>query len=326
MGRFPFGMPNSWFHVLYSDDLPPGAVKPLNYLERDLVAFRTQDGQAHVFDAFCPHLGAHLGVGGKVVDDTIQCPFHGFRYDGSGSCVAIPYANKIPPKLRIKTWEVRERNGIIYLWHHTEDKPPDFEIPEIPEWGNPDFTSSWQKYEWTVKTQPQEVMENAIDWPHFHMVHQMDMPERRSHKFDGKMFHWNIGTKKQVRTMEGVEDSLYMESQNWGLGFAFVRYTGMFQTAIVTGLTPIDSETLHFQTGIIGKKDGRTEQETVEILKAYMDDQSLAITQDFQVWENKKFRPRPMLCDGDGPIGEYRKWARQFYTVDWLERASGQAG
>ena len=325
MGRFPFGIPNSWFHVLYSEDLPRGAVKPLRYLGRDLVAFRGEDGRAHVLDAFCPHLGAHLGVGGTVVENTIQCPFHGFRYDGTGRCVAIPYARKIPPKLRTKTWDVLERNGILYLWYHAEGKPPDFEIPEIPEWGDPEFTSSCQRYEWTVRTQPQEIMENAIDWPHFHAVHGMDMPEQRSHRFEGRMFFWNVGTRKQVQTMGGVEDSLYMESQNWGLGFSFVRYRGMFQTAIITGLTPIDEETTYFQTGIIGKKDGRTEEETVEILRAYMEDQSLAITQDFQIWENKKFRPRPMLCDGDGPIGEYRKWARQFYTAGSPEPAAGDA-
>ena len=75
-------------------------------------------------------------------------------------------------------------------------------------------------------------------------------------------------------------------------------------------------------TGIIGRKDGRTEEETVALLKAYMDDQSNAITQDFEIWEHKKFRPRPVLCDGDGPINEYRKWARQFYTTDWFTAAA----
>jgi hypothetical protein len=172
-----------------------------------------------------------------------------------------------------------------------------------------------------VKTHPQEIMENAIDWSHFHSVHKMDMPAERSHKFDGKMFYWNIGTQKSIATMDGVRDALYMEAQNWGLGFNFLRYTGMFTTVVAAGLTPIDEETTEFRTGIIGKKDGRSEDETVTLLKAYMDDQSLAITQDFQIWEHKAFRSKPMLCDGDGPIADYRRWARQFYSRDWLETA-----
>jgi 3-ketosteroid 9alpha-monooxygenase subunit A len=322
MARFPFGIPNSWFQVLYADELAPGEVKPLKLLGRDLVAFRGEDGTAHVLDAFCAHLGAHLGVGGTVVGDTIRCPFHAWRFDGGGRCVEVPYAKRIPPKAQIRPWEVRERNGIIFVWHHEEGAPPDFEIPEIAGWGDPEFTRSWQKYVWTVRTHPQEIMENAIDWPHFHSVHKMDMPDQRSHKFDGKMFYWNVGSRKKIAGMGGVEDSFYMEAQNWGLGFNFLRYEGMFTTVVSAGLTPIDAETTQFTTGIIGKKDGRSEDETVALLKAYMDDQSGAITQDFAIWENKRFRPRPVLCDGDGPINDYRRWARQFYSTDWYAAAT----
>lgn len=61
----------------------------------DLVAFRTEDGVAHVFDAYCPHLGAHLGVMGRVVGDCIECPFHGWRFSGKdGACTHVPYAKK----------------------------------------------------------------------------------------------------------------------------------------------------------------------------------------------------------------------------------------
>jgi phenylpropionate dioxygenase-like ring-hydroxylating dioxygenase large terminal subunit len=323
MGRFPFGIPNSWFLVGYSEDLPRGGVRPLRYLDRDLVAFRGDDGRAHVLDAFCPHLGAHLGYGGKVVGDTIQCPFHAWRFDGSGACVEVPYAKKIPAKAQVPCFEVHEHSGMIFVWHHDQAKPPDFRVPVIPEFGGEDWTSPWIRYQWTVKTHPQEVMENAIDWPHFESVHKMAVPSERSEKFDGRMFFWNIGTRKTVQTM-GVSDSLYMEAQNWGLGFNFLHYTGMWKTIIATGLTPIDAETTHIQFGIIGKKDGRSEEETRQLLRAYMDDQALAIQQDFEIWEHKRFRPRPALCDGDGPIGEFRRWARQFYTEDWAARSGAE--
>ena len=42
-------------------------------------------------DAFCPHLGAHLGYGGLVEESTIRCPFHAWRFDGTGACVEVPY-------------------------------------------------------------------------------------------------------------------------------------------------------------------------------------------------------------------------------------------
>lgn len=61
----------------------------------ELVAFRTEDGVANVTDAYCPHLGAHLGIMGRVVGDCIECPFHGWRFKGKdGSCSHVPYAAK----------------------------------------------------------------------------------------------------------------------------------------------------------------------------------------------------------------------------------------
>ena len=93
----------------------------------------------------------------------------------------------------------------------------------------------------------------------------------------------------------------------------------MFTTIITAGLTPIDDETTRIHFGVIGKKDGRSDAETRELLKAYMEDQSLAIQQDFEIWEHKGFRARPALCDGDGPIGEFRNWTKQFYSEDWSQ-------
>lgn len=61
----------------------------------DLVAVRTQDGVAHVIDAHCPHLGAHLGVMGRMVGNCIECPFHGWRFNvDDGVCTHVPYASK----------------------------------------------------------------------------------------------------------------------------------------------------------------------------------------------------------------------------------------
>ncbi|MFN2425072.1 MAG: Rieske 2Fe-2S domain-containing protein, partial [Candidatus Binatia bacterium] len=65
--RYPMTpFPDGWFQVAYSDELEAGQVEPLHYFGRDYVLFRGADGEARVFDAFCPHLGAHLGYGGMV--------------------------------------------------------------------------------------------------------------------------------------------------------------------------------------------------------------------------------------------------------------------
>ena len=73
-------------------------MKPLNflkcmYLGLNLVAWRGESGKAYVADAYCPHLGAHLGIGGKVSQECITCPFHGWQFEGSNGALAkIPYS------------------------------------------------------------------------------------------------------------------------------------------------------------------------------------------------------------------------------------------
>ena len=63
MDRFPFGIPNSWYLVAYSDELGQDEIRPLPYLGRNMIAIRDADGAVSVLDGYCPHLGADLSVG-----------------------------------------------------------------------------------------------------------------------------------------------------------------------------------------------------------------------------------------------------------------------
>jgi phenylpropionate dioxygenase-like ring-hydroxylating dioxygenase large terminal subunit len=127
--RFPFGLPDGWFPAP-SDEFALGAVLRARYF--GVTDLRTEGG-AVVLDAL-PHLGAHLGVGGKVVGETIQCPFHGWQYGADGACVKIPYAAQTPSGVRARSWPVVERNGAVLVWHDAEGRAPRFEIPAFPEW------------------------------------------------------------------------------------------------------------------------------------------------------------------------------------------------
>ena len=96
--RYDFPVPFGWYGVSLSRELAAGEVKPLQYFGKELVLFRTESGEARLLDAFCPHLGAHLGHGGKVKGEHIACPFHGWEFSGEGVCQHIPYAQNMPPR------------------------------------------------------------------------------------------------------------------------------------------------------------------------------------------------------------------------------------
>ena len=163
-------IPNGWFAVEWSRDLIAGEVKRIRYFDRELVLFRTRSGVPRVLDAYCPHLGAHIGEGGRVIGETVRCPFHGWRFDGDGSCVEIPYCKRIPTSARLQAWNVAERNRMIFVWHHAEGKPPSWDVPTMPElddkeWSEPRF------FDLRVAVHMQELAENNCDPVHFQIVH-----------------------------------------------------------------------------------------------------------------------------------------------------------
>src|SRR5580765_221167 len=85
--------PASWYLFCRSDDLEKPYAKRI--LGRQLVGFRTQRGKVVVIAAHCSHMGADLGCG-TVVGESIQCPFHNWKYGADGICNHIPGTNAIP--------------------------------------------------------------------------------------------------------------------------------------------------------------------------------------------------------------------------------------
>ena len=130
-GKTPPIYPNGWYEVIRSDELPVGGVKAVSMIGQQLAVFRGESGEVSVMDAYCPHLGAHLGVGGVVRGDCIECPFHGWQYDGeTGQCTKIPYASKVPNFAKVKVWPSMERNGYVFLWFDAEGRDPSYFIEE----------------------------------------------------------------------------------------------------------------------------------------------------------------------------------------------------
>ena len=67
MGDMPPPYPNGWFALLHSRELKAGATTSVNSLGQNFAIFRDEGGKIYIVDAYCPHLGANLGVGGKVM-------------------------------------------------------------------------------------------------------------------------------------------------------------------------------------------------------------------------------------------------------------------
>ena len=133
-GDVPPVFPNGWFSIIASRDVPRGQSRSVSVLGEHFAVFRGEDGKAYVLDAYCPHMGANIGVGGRVIENCLQCPFHGWTFRGEdGKCVDIPYAKKVPDFAKTKQWPTFEANGQIMIWYHAEGIEPTWTPEVVPE-------------------------------------------------------------------------------------------------------------------------------------------------------------------------------------------------
>jgi 3-ketosteroid 9alpha-monooxygenase subunit A len=323
--RYSLPIPFGWYFVGYSQELKVGDVKPLKYFGRELVMFRTESGEAKVLNAYCPHLGAHLGYGGKVSGESIACPFHGWQFNGGGQCTSVPYAKNMPPKVAggkqaIYAYPVVERNQVIWAWYHPEQIAPTFDVLELSEFTSPDWTDliPAECPTWTMNTTIQETAENAVDAAHFIYVHNaVEIPAGET-VMEGHTRHTEYDSKVPAFTPEGTLDTsgklatTHLVAINCGPGQTSNRFTGAIETLLMGVVTPIDDQSLELRFLFTQPKlldEGK--KMLAEGVKYNLIDQ---VQNDIPIWEHKVYLESPTLCDGDGPIHQYRKWFRQFYA------------
>ena len=303
-------IPNGWFAVAFSRDVHEGDVVPLEYFDEELVLFRTRSGQVKVLDPFCPHLGAHLGHGGRVMGETIRCPFHGWQFDGtSGDCTHIPYCDRIPPKARVRSWPVQEKNGMVFVWYHSEQKPPEWDFPVLEEIGHADWSEP-RTFDLVMDAHVQDTHENNNDPVHFQFVHKMmETPPSeilyspRQHALPHHEHERAADAARQLRADAGAR--LLGARAHCGA----LRGLARRRLLMFSSTTPIDDQKVHSRWLLTATSN------MVDLAgEEFMNALTQGVQQDFPIWQNKVHRARPVLCEADTYLAEYRKWARQFYT------------
>jgi len=207
---------NFWYPIMCSDELGYDKPEKARVLGVDLVAFRDQEGEAHVLSDTCVHRGASLGgawSGGKaprIVNGCIVCPYHGWEFGGDGKCKNIPsigYGTKTPPRAKIDSYPVEEKYGIIFAFlgdEPEESRPPLLEVEEYE-------TEGWAANDILVLEVPyyyERSIENGLDPAHNEFVHPT---------------HGHSGTNRENYKVSEYETEDHR--QGWGFWF-WHRFNG----------------------------------------------------------------------------------------------------
>ncbi len=322
-------IPHSWYALVFSDELKPGAVLGRQLAGREIIIYRTKSGVVSAVEAFCPHLGAHLAYGGTVVDEDIRCPFHGFQFGLDGDCTATGYGTKPPKKARLTLIPTRELHGIIFAYHHPQQAAPVWEPPVYDDEGwSPLLHTTLE-----LRDHPQETVENAVDIGHFALVHHYrDVQLRQPIVTEGPVLKIAYSARRATPVLSRFIDHQMMFEMDLlahGMGYSLVRVNVPafgIQARLFVLATPTSGDrlnlslALNLRTGdaflrgfpLRSLLPHRLLQRLIAgvIFNGFVGD----VHQDKPIWENKRYLAQPALADGDGPIGRFRIWSKQFYS------------
>lgn len=195
---------NFWYVAGKSDEFTDQPLKR-RMLGQDFVLFRDHEGIARCLSNTCIHRGGSL-AGGKVKDDSIQCPYHGWQFDGTGRCHRIPSLGPdaaIPARARVDAYPTEERYGLVFAFLGDlpeAERPPIMNIEEYREESPDDgWRATIQHFDWDFDYK--RSMENGIDGAHNEFVHP-------THGFSGERDDLDISIP--IPELEETE---------WGVGF-----------------------------------------------------------------------------------------------------------
>lgn len=192
--QYPPAYPNGWFKLCDLSDLDNDRIQCIDALGLHLVIYKSKTTkQPVIMDAYCPHLGAHLGIGGTVTDKGIMCPFHQWEISSEGCVANIPYCDgSAVPKGKVsKIYPHRVWMDMVFFYFHadnfTEEAerhakindgaqlfPPDWELRKIDAKTSGTDVETWTRFK-TVSIKHNhhimEISQNAPDYEHFMRVH-----------------------------------------------------------------------------------------------------------------------------------------------------------
>jgi len=158
---------NAWYVAAAADEVGRAPLARL-LLSEPVVLYRRGDGVPVALEDRCCHRRAPLSKG-KIVGDRLQCGYHGFTFDASGACVAIPGQERVPSSVGVRSYPLAERHGFVWIWMGDARKADPSRIPDFKE----NVASGWwpTRVLLPIKAHYQLVIENLLDLSHVAFVH-----------------------------------------------------------------------------------------------------------------------------------------------------------
>lgn len=158
--------PNHWYAVEHNHALAKGQVIEAKFWGTSVAVYRDDRGVVHAVENRCAHRQLKLSAG-MVVGDKLVCAYHGWEYAGDGKLVGIPhdlFGHKFPA-CKLRSYPVRVRYGLIWVFFGDADRATSTPMPEIPELEGP---RAWAcvPVDFTWRAHHSMIIDNVSDFTH----------------------------------------------------------------------------------------------------------------------------------------------------------------
>jgi len=132
---------NQWYVAAYGSEVSQ-EVLGRTVCGEAIALFRTESGVVAALADRCVHRRFPLSLKpSHVVGETVVCGYHGFTYDGSGQCVAVPGQTRVPRTARVAAFPVVEQDGFVWVWIGDVETADRAAVPRAPWLGDPSWTT-----------------------------------------------------------------------------------------------------------------------------------------------------------------------------------------
>ena len=195
---------NQWYVLLESDEVKDKPVGVTRMGEK-MVFWRNRAGKVNCAIDKCPHRSIQLSLG-AVVNDHLQCPFHGLEYDSSGRCVLVPANGRngiVPEILRAHVYPTYEAHGYIWVWWG-ENPLAELEPPTFFDNLDDSFYHASAHDPWDAHYS--RVIENQLDVMHLPFIHRNTIGRGHRTLVDGPLIEWKGDKMFYIYVFNRVDD------------------------------------------------------------------------------------------------------------------------
>ena len=329
---YPPPYPEAWYVVARAEDVSDRPVQ-VRFAGNDVVVFRDRGRRLRAISAYCPHMGANL-ADGVLRDGCVECPFHGWRFDGEGRVVQMPGGQRPEPRHRTESWAVEDLHGWVCVYHRYAEHElgstpePRYRPERVPEIDNGALRFRGEYDAGAVHMHLLEFVENSVDFQHFEPVHGalripwtsipvpgMRIEHEANWRRDEREPHvswFENSAKLSFRGKEiprsGALAVVRLEGPGGIIRFDFSLNAKPGRIVMFQSHTPIAPLTQRVRFRWFSDSD-ISKLQAAFIVGNWVSQWR----QDIGIWERKIYRKTPLLSRADGPVHQLRKWYAQFY-------------